>query len=501
MRKKSLALTTIFSLIYQVVVVICGIILPKLYMKYFGSELNGLVTSITQFLGFIALMEAGVGNVVQSSLYRPLAQKDDAEISKIIISSNRFFRKVALIFAIYVTGLMIFYPLLVSNQYEWIFTATLILIISISSFAQYFFGISYQMLLNADQKGYVRLALQIVTLVLNTGVCAILIRLGFSIHIVKLSTAAIFILRPLGMNLYVKSHFNLDLSLKFEGEPIKQKWNGLAQHIANVVLMNTDVTVLTLFSNLINVSIYSVYHNVVYGIQNLVTAFTSGLQALLGDMYAKKEHKLLVSTFGRFEWLIHVLIEIAFGCTLVLIIPFVKVYTADITDANYINIPFAVLITLAQASYCSRLPYNIMVMAAGHYKQTQASAIIEAIINVVVSVSFVFRFGIIGVAIGTVAAMTYRSTYLAWYLSHNILNRKLFYYFKHIAVDVLAFVLIYAICSAFPADISTYFEWFILAIKYALMSILIIAVVNILFYFRECKLFVLGAVNKREGKK
>lgn len=501
MRKKSLALTTIFSLIYQVVVVICGIILPKLYMKYFGSELNGLVTSITQFLGFITLLEAGVGNVVQSSLYRPLAQKDDAEISKIIISSNRFFRKIALILAVYVAGLMVFYPFLVSNQYDWVFTATLILIISISSFAQYFFGISYQMLLNADQKGYVRLVLQIVTLILNTVVCGILMSLGFSIHIVKLSTAAIFILRPLGMNLYVKRHFNLDLSLKLEGEPIQQKWNGLAQHIANVVLINTDVTVLTLFSNLINVSIYSVYHNVVYGIQNLVTAFTSGLQALLGDMYAKKERELLVSTFGRFEWLIHVLIEIAFGCTLVLIIPFVKVYTADITDANYINIPFAVLITLAQASYCLRLPYNIMVMAAGHYKQTQASAIIEAIINVVVSVSFVFRFGIIGVAIGTVAAMTYRSTYLAWYLSHNILNRNLFYYLKHIAVDVLVFALIYTICGAFPADISTYFEWIMLAIKYALISILIIAVVNILFYFRECKSFVSGAVNKREGKK
>lgn len=91
--KKSLALTTIFSLMYQVVVVICGIILPKLYMKCFGSELNGLVTSITQFLGFITLLEAGVGNVVQSFLYRHLAQKDDAEIGKIIISSNRFLER------------------------------------------------------------------------------------------------------------------------------------------------------------------------------------------------------------------------------------------------------------------------------------------------------------------------------------------------------------------------------------------------------------------------
>lgn len=74
------------------------------------------------------------------------------------------------------------------------------------------------------------------------------------------------------------------------------------------------------------------------------------------------------------------------------------------------------MITFAQASYCLRLPYNIMVLAAGHYKQTQWSAIIEATINVVVSILFVFYFGLVGVAIGTLAAMIYRTLYLAIYL-------------------------------------------------------------------------------------
>ncbi len=497
MRKKSLALTTVCSLLYQAVVIICGMILPKLFMRYFGSEINGLVASVTQFLGFITFLEAGVGNVVQSALYVPLAQHDNKEISRIVISSNKFFRKIALILAVYVILLMGIYPRLTASRFGNMFTASLIFIISISSFAQYYFGISYQMLLNADQKGYIRLLLQIFTLILNTVVCAVLMKMGFSIHVVKLSTAIIFLLRPLGMNLYVKKHFDLNLRQRVEDEPIKQKWNGLAQHISSVVLISTDVTILTLFSSLVNVSIYSVYHNVVYGIQNLVTAFTSGLQALLGDMYAKREDGLLSKTFGQCEWIVHMLIEFAFGCTMVLLIPFIQVYTSDITDANYINKTFAVLITLAQAAYCVRLPYNIMVMAAGHYKQTQASAIIEAVINIAVSVMLVFKFGIVGVAAGTVVAMTYRSVYLAWYLSKNILNRRLIYFIKHMLVDAVAFCAIYTFCGMFDNVVNTYFEWFVAALKYGALSVLIIAVLNIVFYFRESKAFV-GEIFKRK---
>ncbi len=144
---------------------------------------------------------------------------------------------------------------------------------------------------------------------------------------------------------------------------------------------------------------------------------------MLGNMLAKNETDELNRSFSHIEWFLHTLVTLVFSVTAVLIVPFVRVYTADISDANYIVPSFAYLITIAQAAYCLRLPYNIMVLAAGHYKQTQWSAIIEAVINIVVSVVLVFNFGLIGVAIGTLAAMAYRTVYLAWYLSRNIIYR------------------------------------------------------------------------------
>lgn len=69
MRKKLLAKNTTASLISQITALVCGFILPRLFLQYFGSEVNGLVNSITQFLSVISFLELGVGAVVQSSLY------------------------------------------------------------------------------------------------------------------------------------------------------------------------------------------------------------------------------------------------------------------------------------------------------------------------------------------------------------------------------------------------------------------------------------------------
>jgi hypothetical protein len=91
LRKKLLIFNTLSSLIFQITTIICGFILPRLILQTFGSTTNGLVNSITQFLQIISFMELGVGAVVQSSLYKPLVDKDNKLISKITVSARRFF--------------------------------------------------------------------------------------------------------------------------------------------------------------------------------------------------------------------------------------------------------------------------------------------------------------------------------------------------------------------------------------------------------------------------
>lgn len=495
-RGKKLALNTITSLGLQVVSVICGFILPRLILESFGSDVNGLVNSITQFLGVITLLDLGVGAVVQSALYKPLADNNTNMISKIYVSANKFFRRLAEILLVYVVLLMIFYPMLVNKSFGHMYTALLIAAICISSFAQYYFGIVNSLLLNADQRGYIQYVAQIITLILNTFACYIIIKLGASIQIVKLTTSLIFLLRPLFLVFYVKKHYSIDPKITYTDEPIKQKWNGMAQHFASYVLNGTDNIVLTMFSTLGNVSIYSVYNVVIIGVKNALLSVTNGFQSLIGEMLAKKETMKLNAFFGFVEWLLHTGTTLVFGCTGVLIVDFVRVYTYGINDADYIQPLFAVLITIANAGHCLRLPYNILILAAGHYKQTQSNYIIAMILNIVVSIATVKMWGLVGVAIGTLIAMAYQTVWMAKYDSKNIICWPFKNFLKQCGIDAITVIIASLATFKIPMLSVSYVSWFLLAIEVFGIWLIISIVINTIFY-RERVLSIFIRVKRR----
>lgn len=482
MRGKRLFYNTISSLVFQVTTIVCGFILPRLILNAFGSEVNGLVNSIAQFLGVISFLELGVGAVVQSALYKPLAEKNQEDVSKIIASANKFFTRLGQILLIYVIVLVIVYPQFAGKNFGFAYTATLIVAISISSFAQYFFGIVNRLLLTADQRGYIQYNAQTLAVVCNTAACFVLIRVGCSIQIVKLTTSLIYLLQPFLIYLYVRHHYSIDRKIKYIKEPIPQKWNGIAQHVAAVILDGTDTIVLTLFATLSDVSIYSVYFLVVKGVKQLFMSMTNGITSLIGELWAKQELKELNKTFSWTEWVIHTGTTFVFGLTAILIVPFVKVYTLGIHDANYIQPLFAALIVAANAGHCLRLPYNIIILAAGHYKQTQNNYIIAAILNIVVSVVTVKAWGLIGVAIGTLVAMGYQTVWMAVYDSKNLIKWPLRNFAKQIFVDGLTVIIGFFTTRMIAMPEATYIEWVFLAVKTAFIWVVIVGVLNMVFY-------------------
>lgn len=482
MRSRLLAKNTVASLLSQITALVCGFILPRLFLEYFGSEVNGLVNSITQFLGVISFLELGVGAVVQSSLYQPLANDDKQQISKVMVSADRFFRRLAQILLVYVLLLVAVYPLIANQSFGYLYTATLIAAISISSFAQYYFGIVNSLLLNADQRGYIQYNAQTITVVLNTVVCVFMIKLGGSVQLVKLTTSLIYLARPLALRIYVNQRYRIDWKIQYDGEPIQQKWNGVAQHIAAVVLDGTDTIVLTLLSTLSNVSIYSVYFMVIKGVKTLFLSMTNGIQSLLGELWARQELDELKKTFGWTEWCVHTGTTFVFSCTAALIVPFVRVYTAGINDANYIQPTFAMLLTLAHAMHCLRLPYNIMVLAAGHYKQTQRNYIVAAVINIVISVLTVKAWGLIGIAIGTLAAMVYQTVWLAVYDSRHFVFWPMKAVVKQFVVDSVTAICIVMLSRMLTMRSVSYLSWIILAIVAALLAIIITVCLNFIAY-------------------
>lgn len=482
MRNKVLFYNSISPLIYQVTTIICGFILPRLILGYYGTEVNGLVNSITQFLAIISFLELGVGAVVQSSLYKPLADKDNITVSKVITSADKFFRRLGYILAIYVVVMLFYYPYLVKQNFSFTFTAILIVAISIRSFAQYFFCIVNRLLLLADQKAYIQYIVQTVAVIANTVGCYILIAFDCSVQVVYGLTSLIFFLQPLAIHLYIKRYYALDRQIHYDVEPIKQKWNGVAQHIAAVILSSSDSIVLTTFSTLVNVSIYTVYYLPMSGARLMIMSMISGIEALIGNLWAKQDLAELRKVFAWTEWSIHTGTTLIFTITAVLIAPFVQVYTHGVNDANYMQPLFGVLLVAANSGHCLRLPYNIMILAAGHYKQTQHNYIIAAVMNIAISIVCVMQFGLIGVALGTLAAMVYQTVWMAWYNSKNFIQWPMKNFFKQFGVDAFSAVGIYWLGSLMEMSSVSYVAWVMLAVKVTAIGGIVVLVVNGVFY-------------------
>ncbi len=489
MRKRFLLKNISWSLIYQIIGLICGFITPRLILVYFSSDTNGLINSISQFLAVFNLMELGMSAVVQSALYKPIADKNESEISKIVTSAAKFFTGLAKVLATYIFVLALVYPLLVLDKFSYWDVFFLIVIIGFSSFCDYYFGIVDGIVLNAAQHGYVQFILRTVTTIANTVGCVVAVRLGAGIHVVKLVTSIVFLIRPFGQRIVVKKLFSIDRHVDYDKEPVQQKWNGVSQNIAAVVLDGTDQIVLTLFCSLAAVSIYSVYNLVLTGVKRLLQSLLNGPRHLLGDLLARKDDKFQIF-FEQTECVFNILAVMIFGCTANLIVPFIGIYTAGITDTNYIVPGFAMVITMANAIYTAATPYHITIYAAGHYKETQIWFCLSAIINVVVSIVAVNRYGLVGVAIGTLIAMIFQWIWMFVYVYTRICNHQLRRIIPQLTANTISIVLSYLICTSVTREVNSYVEWFKMGVECFVIWAVITLISNCIFKYRTIKTLI-----------
>ena len=101
-RSKKAKLNISVSLVKQIITLVCGLIVPRVMLRAFGSEANGAVSSIAQFLAYITLLEGGIGGVARAALYKPLAAEDRKVIGSIMFEIQHFFRLIGYLFAAYV---------------------------------------------------------------------------------------------------------------------------------------------------------------------------------------------------------------------------------------------------------------------------------------------------------------------------------------------------------------------------------------------------------------
>ena len=494
------------NLFLQIVVFISGIILPRFILQAYGSSINGMITSVNQFLTYLGLAEAGVATASVVALYTPLALGRKDEVNSILSAARKFYNRSGVLFLSLTAVLVFIYPFFISGQLDNSLVRWMIVVLAGSTLVDYFFLGKYRVLLMANQEGYVVALIQSAGTVANMVVSIGLIYAGASVLAVKAVATGVYVLRLFLVKAYAKKKYpDLDFHAQPAEGALKQKNAALFHQVVTIIVNNTDTTILTIClgsRSLLEVSVYGIYMLVVNAVNQLLTSFSNGLTAGFGEVIARREEETLKKSYSDYEYMFFLIFFVVVACMGVLLIPFISVYTIDMKDVQYVRPVIAVLFTLLVFLQNVRIPGLTIICAAGHYKETRYQAGLEAAINIVVSLALVWSMGMTGVLLGTVCSYGYRSFEIILYTNRHLIPGTAKTAFSRIIRNlVVTAVLIAAGIWLIPQNMTSFINWFIYAVAAGVVSVVLIVGVNYVAEPQEFKnliLRILGIVSRKK---
>ncbi|MBO6357952.1 hypothetical protein EY693_04485 [Enterococcus casseliflavus] len=409
------------SLILQIAIAISGFILPKFFIETYGSEVNGLINSIKQFLTYFSTVTLGLASASSVALYKPLYKKNERKINGILAATRIFFNKTGFLFLIFVLVLAITYPFIISSSLKSINIFLIILILGIGSFCEYILVTKYRVLLISDQKNYVVSRITTEGVVINLAVSLILIINNVNYILVQIVATFIYVFRLLSTKKYVHNNYSyVDYYVEPDFEAIEGRWDAFFYEIPRLIINYSPIIFISVFINLTWVSIYSVYNMVFSSLFMIVSVFTTGINAVFGNLLAK-DSESISEKFDSFVFIFNVINLVLYSSSIVLIIPFINIYINS--NVNYVYPLVAIGFTLSGFLRSSRLPYNVIIEASGKFKENKVPNIIEAVVFLILSVISIHVYGVVGILFSSAITGFIRNIFYIIFVSKNIIHR------------------------------------------------------------------------------
>lgn len=480
-----------FGLLNQFVTITFGLLLPRMFITTYGSEVNGLLSSVNQLFVYVALLEAGIGTASLQALYKTIANQDNHATNGILSATKYFYRKTGIYYFIAVMILSIGYPLVISSNLSFWTVFFIIFFHGMGSVLNYLFQGGFRIFLRAEGKNYLLSNISTIVYIATSFIKILFINLGFNIIAIQAASFLITVSQMTFIIFYIKKNYKwIDLSVKPNKAAIASKNSVIVHKISDLVFNNTDVIILTFFAGLKSVSIYALYNSFFCIVKSILYSFLDGLQYSLGQTF-NSDFKKFKKLQDIFELNYIVLTFILYSILYVLITPFIRLYTSDITDAKYVDFWLPLLFTFIFLLQSARGPMQLVSEYACHFKQTRGQAIIESTINLFVSIIGVYFYGIYGVLIGTIAALIYRSNAIIIYVNYNILNRSPLLTYKRWCWCFAIFILIFICNNYVTISINSYLTLILLTIPISLL-ILILYLTGMFIFEREIFLLLLS---------
>ena len=471
-RTSKFVLNAISTALLQIVTMVAGFITPRFLLVAYGSDINGLISSINQFIVYFNLVEAGLSSAAVYSLYKPIAEHNYNQINRVVVAARNFYVKSGFIFVGLVFLLAFVYPWITHTEVLDKGTVfCLVLVLGVNGALEFFTLAKYRALLTADQKTYVISTASIVYTILNTLIVVILSTLRVDILLLRIVALISIFARSLILYIYIKIHYKfIDYKVAPDNSAMDKRWSALYLQVVQTVQNASPAVLTTLFSTLKMVSVYSVYNMVLAGINGVMSVFSTGVSAGFGKAYKD------------FEYLYYMAMSIVYGVTMATILPFIQVYTKGVNDVQYVNIVFAVLFVLNGVFYNLKTPQGMLVIAAGLYKETRIQSTIQAGILVVGGVVLGYSFGLTGVLVASCLSNFYRCVDLLFFIPKNVTHLPILPSLRRMVETLVVIVLI---CAAswlcLPFHPNTLMTWVGYAFCNLVLAVLLVMLFHVLF--------------------
>lgn len=386
-------LTMLLSFISRMVFIRC------LSAAYLG--VNGLFTDVLSILNFA---ELGIGTAMVFSMYEPAARDDTQKLSRLMNLYKWMYRAVAASVLLFGLVLLPFLPHLIKGG-EGIEHITLI-------YMMYVLGSASSYLLNykssiyqAYQKGYIRAGWNMVCECIKT-VLQIAVLLLTGNFILYLAVQQVVQFLP---NIMVSRMVDKEFPYLKECRelPEKEERNGILKNIgamsmhklATVIVRNTDSLLMSSFIGLATVGLYSNYRLVLNALNNLLNKFATAFSGSVGNFAALENSDRLYRVYKEMDFLFFVQSAYLTGGLMMLFNPLI----ALLFGGEYC-FPMTTVVIIVTEFYISRMRQTNLLFreVMGLFWNDRYKAVAESIINLVVSIALVQRYGVAGIVGGTI---------------------------------------------------------------------------------------------------
>jgi len=469
----------------QFIIIILGIIVPRIFISSYGSDTNGLLSTIGQIFTYMALLEAGIGQAARNALYKPFQEKNTDEINYTASVARSYYRRFTIIYAVGVVILSLVLPYVMKTNVDKFTVFLIVFFEGISGVISFYYIQTPSIIISVDGKSYINNGITVVNKIVSYIVKIVLAKFGINVALLQFSYFIINVIKVFFYKIYFNKHYSWLKYIKVDKNiKLKDRNSYIITEIATTVFNSTDMIVLSMLLSTQLSSVYSVYNMIYSNVHLLLNSVYFSIVYILGRLYHSDLKKYSVA-HDSFITIFLGLMTILMSVCYVLTIPFITLYTDGIKDVDYIYKQLPLLFSLVQILSWSRYVGGNLTCLAGYAKETSYVSLVEAILNITLSVILVNKFGIVGVLLATVLSLPLKVIWCFYISDKKVLKRSYLRSLSILGVNYLIFASVVVLSRFIKIEIANYISFAL----YGIVLTLIIGIIGMglnLLVNREC---------------